>query len=334
MKIRVKQNYLKVVALLVCVCLIITGGLLLYKAWEQQILYNKQTPDGDRVGERINYNDRWYQPRGDIESILVLGLDKFQNSQSQIGYLNDQQSDFVMVLILDKKNQKCDILHLNRDTMTEIQRLGVGGGAAGTFTGQLALAHTFGSGGSDSCLNSKKAVSKLLGNVKIDHYLALTMDAVSKMNDLVGGVEVAIMDDFSSIDPTMVQGKNVRLTGQQALTYVRARSSMQDNSNLHRMERQGQYIEALYQAVMECVKKDDSFLTKAFVDISGYFTSDYSVNQLNQLVSSMKDYSMNPIRTVDGEAVKGAEFMEFYVDKDSLQQTVVDLFYEPCEETK
>ena len=34
------------------------------------------------------------------------------------------------------------ILQLNRDTMTEITRLGVFGDEAGTFTGQLALAHT------------------------------------------------------------------------------------------------------------------------------------------------------------------------------------------------
>ena len=35
-----------------------------------------------------------------------------------------------------------------------------------------------------------------LMDVKIDHYISLTMDSVAVMNDLVGGVEVTVLDDF------------------------------------------------------------------------------------------------------------------------------------------
>ena len=45
-------------------------------------------------------------------------------------------------------------IQLNRDTMTEIQILGVNGEPAVTMTGQLALAHTYGSGEEDSCENT------------------------------------------------------------------------------------------------------------------------------------------------------------------------------------
>ena len=62
-----------------------------------------------------------------IQTILVMGLDKFEMSSQEIGYLNDQQSDFLMLLVVDEKAGTCQILHLNRDTMTEIRRLGVGG---------------------------------------------------------------------------------------------------------------------------------------------------------------------------------------------------------------
>ena len=44
------------------------------------------------------------------------------------------------------------------------------------MTGQLALAHTYGSGEEDSCENTVLAVENLLYGVGIDHYVSLTMD--------------------------------------------------------------------------------------------------------------------------------------------------------------
>lgn len=39
------------------------------------------------------------------------------------------------------------------------------------------------------------------------------MDGVAILNDLVGGVEVEVMDDFSSIDSTLVQGRDRNING-------------------------------------------------------------------------------------------------------------------------
>ena len=77
-----------------------------------------------------------------LETILVLGLDKNEYPDDSRAYINDMQSDFNLVLVLDKDTNVCTPLLLNRDTMTEIIRLGVFGDEAGTLTGQLALAHT------------------------------------------------------------------------------------------------------------------------------------------------------------------------------------------------
>lgn len=263
-----------------------------------------------------------------IQTILIMGLDKFEFDPQEFGYLNDQQSDFLMVMVLEEDTGTCRILHLNRDTMTEIRRLGVGGGDAGRFIGQLALAHTYGSGGSDSCLNSCKAVSSLLGGVHIDHYIALTMDAVAILNDQVGGVAVEIMDDFTHIDPAMVQGETVTLQGEQALCYVRARGSLEDSSNLHRMERQRQYLNALYQQMITAKKEEDDFLHDSLLKLSNCFQSDLTVNQLDELGETMLDMKLEPFLTIDGQAVKGEEFMEFYPDETSLRQVILDLFYE------
>ena len=194
-----------------------------------------------------------------LETILVLGLDKNEYPDDSRAYINDMQSDFNLVLVLDKDTNVCTPLLLNRDTMTEIIRLGVFGDEAGTFTGQLALAHTYGSGGSDSCINAKKVVSKFLG-VPIDHYMSFTMDAVPAVNDAVGGVTVTVLDEFQDSD-TLVKGETVKLMGQESLNYVRGRHGAGDQTNISRMKRQEQYMSALIERLIAAAKEDPDLLT-------------------------------------------------------------------------
>ena len=313
--------------------LLLCGAILVNNQRQKQSLQPQQTqPSTQKPHREVEHEGQQYVRNFDLETVLVLGLDKYHvSSPQQFGYLNDQQADLQLLLILDHSAQTCQMLHLNRDTMTEIQRLGVSGDQAGTFEGQLALAHTYGSGGSDSCLNATKAVSKLLHNVPVQHYLSLTMDAVAKINDAVGGVPVEIKDDFSAVDPALRQGETVRLQGEQALTFVRARGSMEDSSNLARMERQRQYITALYGEVRRKEAEDPNFFARVLLDLKGSFQSDYSINQLEQLVDRVNSYEFGQIYTIPGEAVQGEEFMEFYVDEDALQELVLELFYQPAE---
>lgn len=286
----------------------------------------EDTSAGSIPGETV-YQGVSYVPKRDVENILIMGLDKYQADEAAVGYLNDQQSDFLMLLVLDHGQKRCDMLQLNRDTMTRIQRLGIGGGVAGSFTGQLALAHTFGSGGSDSCLNTTAAVSELLCGTYIDHYVALTMDAVALLNDMAGGVTVEVMDDLTAVDPELVKGARVRLDGDQALTYVRARGGLADSSNLRRMERQSQYIAALLEQ-MQRRAAQTPFTAKEFLDLMQYSQSDLTAHQMEQLSMKLTEFTFAPITTIDGEAVKGDEFMEFYADEASIERAVMELFYE------
>ncbi|MBR6795789.1 MAG: hypothetical protein IKM53_00380, partial [Clostridia bacterium] len=47
---------------------------------------------------------------------------------------------------------------------------------------------------------------------------------------------------------------------------------------------------------------------------------------------SFGDYDFTGAYTLEGESVKGDEFMEFHVDEVHLQKTVVELFYKAVEE--
>ncbi len=263
--------------------------------------------------------------RQDLETILVMGLDKYERPEKLEGYVNNTQSDFMLLVVVDKENRSIRSLHINRDTMTTITRLGVFGGAAGKYTAQIALAHAYGSGGSDSALNAVKAVSNFLGGVKIDHYMTFTMDSVGIVNDMVGGVTVLVEDDFSEFDPTLVQGQEITLRGDQALHFVRGRTNVADGTNLNRMARQRQYMTKLFVQLLTQSAQDEAFLEKLVKKLSDSFDTDMSVYQLDSLFQVVSGCTMEPILTIDGEIVRGA-FMEFYADPDSVQNAVQQLF--------
>ena len=278
----------------------------------------------------ISYNGGWYALREDLETLLLLGVDKYEKELSdQTVYRNQQQTDFVMLLVMDKKQNSYTAIHLNRDTMTKIPILSVNGMVVGYENAQLTLAHTYGSGGADSCRNSVRAVSEFLYGIDVKHYIALTMDAVAVLNDAVGGVTVTLEDDFSFLDPEMTAGKTVTLKGNEALAYVRARGEMEDSSNLARMKRQQTYLYALYGALQSKAGTDSEFLLETIVKISEHMVSDCTVEQLNDIAELTKNSEFLGIENTPGEAMKGERFMEFYADDNALSELVIELFYEP-----
>ena len=341
MKFRVDVRVLKGTAAILAEVLVLLAGMLLLQRWEntQDAPVSSPGPssavetDAPVDGREITYyNGTAYAKREDLETVLLLGVDKFEGETPE-GYVNNQQTDFLLLLVMDKENETCTPIQLNRDTMTQIQILGVTGEPAGTFTGQLALAHTYGSGEEDSCENTVLAVENLLYGVGIDHYVSLTMDGVALLNDLVGGVTVEVLDDFSGIDDSLVQGETVTLQGQQALTYARSRGGMEDSSNLRRMERQRQYLSALQQQLKAAVQQEDGFTLDALLQLNEYMVSDCTVDQLSDLGDSLAAYQVSDILTTPGDAQEGEEFMEFTVDEAALQLLVMDVFYEPVEES-
>ena len=148
-----------------------------------------------------------YFPRQDITVIMLAGIDEYGPVQSSGSYNNTGEADMVSLLIFDETNKTMDILTLNRDTMLDMPVLGIGGKEAGTVYGQLALAHTYGTGLEDSAQNLRRTVSDFLYGVYIDYYVTMHMDAISILNDAVGGVTVTVTDDFSEIDPEITAGE-------------------------------------------------------------------------------------------------------------------------------
>ena len=260
--------------------------------------------------------------------VLVLGIDRFGPVQGSGHYTNTGSADVDMLMIFDQTNQVVNMLYLNRDTMLTMPALGVGGKPAGTYYGQLALAHTYGEGLQDSCENSRKAISDFLWGLRIDYYVSMNMDAIALINDAVGGVTVEVTEDFSQVDPTIPMG-TVKLTGQQALNFVRTRKDVGDQLNVTRMERQMTYIRGFSQSLKAKHETDATFVLNIYEELKPYVVTDCSGKVLASLLERYATYELGQILSPKGENVMGQKYYEFHVDEADLQKIMLELFYAP-----
>ncbi|CDA89205.1 putative membrane-bound protein LytR [Ruminococcus sp. CAG:563] len=319
-----KRKLMRGLAVALLAVFLLTGAFLLLELWEKR---QSIFPEQKTENTVYEYNGVEYVKNEDVESFLILGLDKFEDAINNDSYNNDQRADFLMLLVFDNSEKKFTAVHLNRDTMVNMNVLGVAGQKIGTVNKQLALAHTYGNGRDVSCRNTADAVSELLNGVKVNHYLSITMDAVPILNDLLGGVEVTVLDDFSGIDDTLIKGETVTLHGDHALTYVRERYGLEDSSNSTRMVRQRQYMTAVYDKAMLEIENDDNFVIEASSKLADYIVSDRSVNQLQEIAKKLSQYKFTEIETLEGESVVKDGLMEFRPDADSIDKIVFELFY-------
>lgn len=321
--------YKKEIIILICLvgilALVVVFGLI--AKMDDKAGNNPFTDDefsySDYAGDQIYYESEWYVPNDSIESILILGIDKKEDGSKD--RQNSEQADFLALVVMNKDDETYQILHLNRDTMTDIPQTDAFGEVYGYVEGQLTLAHTYGNNDKIRCRNTENTVEKLLYGIDIDHYLSLTMDAVAILNDSIGGVTVQLMDDFTELDESFVKDAVVTLKGEQALAYVQARGSLEDNTNLHRMERQQQYIAALIEKLSGY---DFENTVDTMMEVNEYLVSDCTVDQLSRMIERLGSYTYEGTVSPEGEAVKGAEFMEYHVDDQALQALVVEMFYE------
>ena len=324
-----KNKSLKYILIALIVIFLVTSALLFLEFWDKN---HGNFQDNGTVSGVVEYKGTKYELKDNIETFLIMGLDRFSDQTVADSHSDGVQADFLMLFVINNETKQYTAVHINRDTMTRVNKLSVGGASVvNYFTKQIALAYDYANTDNDRirCGNTKESVEYLLHGVKVNHYLSIVMDAIPVINDFVGGVEVTLLDDFTDIDESYTEGATVTLRGDQALSYVRARMSMNTPTNTARMERQRQYITALYDKTIFCMKNDDGFAASLVERIDEYIAYDSSTQRMNAFVEKFDEYEFLGIREIEGEAVVGEKYMEFYPDDDSIWKIIIDLMYEP-----
>ncbi len=316
--------------LLLCVAFLaalIAGASIMAKKDAEAPIENAGTAQNAAVKqESLTYEGQEYPMKPHLQTVLLIGTDALEGYQEKTEgvkpFYNYHQADFLTLVVLDTDNNTAEILQLNRDTMTDVPWLDVLGNYGGTEFKQLCLAYNYGDGGMKSCKNTVNAVSGLLFDAPIDHYIQIPMTAIGVLNDVVGGVPVYMEEDLTAAAPAFVEGTTVWLDGGQAEKFVRARMALENDTNLARMKRQRQYLDSFQKRAREAFNSDSDFLVKLLEKLSEFLQSDLTAQQLSDLVTKLDKSEISPIRYAEGELKLGEQYYEFYPEESSLWSMV------------
>ncbi len=323
---RVHRNFVLMVALGL---LVIVGFIVAdYLERQNQVQERGELTSGIGQRKRVEYNGRTYAEKTNLTTILLMGIDRTAEIQSA-GARQGGQADTLLLLVIDHSNKVINQLQIDRDTITPVEMLGVLGNPVGTSEMQISLSHGFGRTDTACCENTVKAAENLLEGIVINYYMALNMDAIGKLNDVLGGVTVTLQDDFSDADPAMVKGATLQLTGDQAEIYLRARMSVGSGTNEERMARQRVFLNKAVDILRERVKASVNYAGEVFDALDADMTSSIKRGTLMNEANQSYNFEVRPIDTLAGEHVVGEDgFMEFHVADGAAADWVMQVFYD------
>lgn len=262
-------------------------------------------------------------------NILLIGVDK-ETTGGTSGYRDGGQADFLLLLSIDRHHRTITPVHIDRDTMTDVLVYSPFGRAAGEQRMQICLSHAFGAEPAENALNTVRAAEKLLGGIKIDHYLVLDMAGIALLNDAVGGVTVTLEDDFTHLDPEMTAGRTLRLEGRQAEYYVRGRHDVGDTTNRQRMSRQREFVGKLIPMLDEQVSADAGALTHLLDTLGPHLVTSMDAAWMSNQVYVLEHYERKEILSLAGTHGVGRDgFVEFCPDEDARMRLIRDVFMNP-----
>lgn len=274
-----------------------------------------------------------YVPKKNIKSYLFIGID--DKAEAGEGYVTGGQCDVLQVLVVDRSHRRYRRLSINRNTMMDVHSYDEDGEDLGTTYCQIALAHSSGDGGITSCQYAMQAVSEYLYGAQFDYYARVGLSSVGDINHLLGGVSVTIEDDFSQSDPTLVAGRTVCLTDEQAQHFLHDRINVGDGSNEGRMRRQEAYLNSARSRVMELLKTDKNFPKTAFQTLNKISLTNMNEKEFGRLLNVVSSYEAEENVEITGSVGEDEfEFATFESDPESVRDAVLTLFYERKDQEK
>lgn len=331
-----KKTKSKLPIIIMLVVLVLVLIIVVAIAWNK----NEKTPTVDNEPSTssddlekwqegvISYNGKEYIYNQNINTYLIMGIDKEGKVETAEDYQSGGQSDAMFLLVTNSVDKTMSVVSINRNTMTRIDTYYTNGINAGYVTAQICVQHGFGDGRQLSCTRTVDAVSYLFYNLPITGYLSMRMDAISIMNDAIGGVELTVLQDidYPSKGVSLKEGETKVLNGAEAYCYLRGREQSEFDSATDRLRRQEQYIGAFSEQVSAYTKGSTSKMLSLYESIEDYVVTNIDFADLASELSQY-EYDDSRMYTIPGETVMGEEFEEYYVDEDAFYDMIIDIFY-------
>ena len=253
----------------------------------------------------LGLNDYTY--KDDITNFLIIGTDHSGSYSTDKGKdYHGEMADFLLVISINDTKGTYTLLPIDRDTMTKVYMMNDKGKSYASTTEQICTAHWYGGNEKQSCMNTVRAVSDLLGGLPIKAYYSIGMDQIKKINHAVGGVTVKVKGDFSAIDPSLKEGATIHLSDDQAFTYVHERRDMpDDNRNSARMGRQQQYMDAFIRAAKEKAEEEPSFANDLYSELTDQAVTNMNGHEVSYLLNTFATRDLTGSLHIEGKYKEG-----------------------------
>lgn len=326
-----KRKWLK--AFLICagvIFIVIVGGTGVFCGLKIKGESNLKTEE-----QYITYNGEKYKYKEGIVNILCLGIDKgARMSYIEANRGNIGMSDAIVLVSIDTEKNEMKAIEIPRETVTEVQKTTENGALDSKERMRLCIQYAYGKSMQQSNELTVEAVSNLLYGVQIQRCCAINLNAVSVINDAVGGVDVEVLEDIEKLEPRLPYGETVHLEGGLALRFIQIRNKDIFEGAMLRTQRQKQYALAFIEKAKDVVKKNPMLPITVFQKLQkdGKMYTDISAEDIAYLVPEVLQISFSDdmIQMLPGESVVGEEDgrTEYHIDTDAAKRLIIDTFYE------
>lgn len=177
-------------------------------------------------------------------NILLMGSDSREgqtsNRYGDPELYTGERSDTTILLHLSADRSFATAVSIPRDTWVMLPECNVDGETVGAFEAKFNTAFEIGGPG---C--TVKLVEQMTG-LTIDNFAVIDFEGFKNVVDALGGVEVCLTEPASdpASDLELPAGTSV-VNGEQALSFVRARKTLSDGSDLSRIKRQQAFLSSM-----------------------------------------------------------------------------------------
>lgn len=293
------------------ISLILFGGGY-FVASELKDLQERSTVeiDGTDIGKD---NEIEQKLDGDLLFLLV-GVDKNIDVK---GEAMDQhvRTDTMMLCNVNFKTGEINVVSIPRDTKVNYNGSDV----------KINAAHAY-----DGITGALKAVRQLTG-LDVDYYMSVDYDAVTRIVEAVGGVEVDSPVELNVPDINLHIPKGpTKLDGAQALYFVRARELLRTGTDLERVQNQQYFLKQLMKAVL---KPSNILNIGKILDVyKQNVETNIDLGNLGAVALKAVNFSEDKLHTYTLEGTTGDEYPNgvrvayFYADEKKMNKLFSDIF--------
>ena len=281
-------------------------------------------------GKTVSYQGQTYRLNENIATLLFIGIDNREWDESTVNGAAGE-ADCVLLIAMDTETGETKIVNISRDSYAHVDIYSGNGKYLESRSTQLCRAFAYGDGQASSCENVVKSVSRLLYGLPIHSYIGVNMKAVRYANDAVGGVTLSCIGDVSTpVWHVAYDGEEITLWGAAAQNYLSYRDKTRPDGNVERMQRQKQYVKLFMSKLMKEAKDDISTLLDLYNAVDDYTFTGLSLAEITFLATCfVENGAAFDFITLEGKADMLGENAIYYLDRDHLYETVLDVFYTP-----